>query len=369
MIARSSSGQSALSVGSPPSPGEEPSPPQAFFESAWTSFHQAAAGRSIDRDYSIAGFPVRLRFLGAPLVDRLARAFAHLSTPPALEPALTVCILDSRSTNTALPPRPEGADDVVEGGAIRGLTDERFRMVFDLDLGLLRLLDMTRGRGIYWLRSTDRLPDYEAAAPMRVMLHLWLHSRGLVPAHAGAVGLPDGGVLLVGQSGSGKSNTALACLDSVLGYASDDFCVLDRRSGGLWAHSLYSTAKVQGGDVPRLPFLAPLISNPDRVETEKAVVYLYEHLPGKILAGFPIKAILIPRVTGSLQTTLEPATPFAALIALAPSTSHLAPSEPAGTFQSLAEIVRQTGDRGLNLGSEPGKIPQVILELLARLAK
>ena len=41
-----------------------------------------------------------------------------------------------------------------------------------------------------------------------------MSDRNLQYVHAGAVGNKNGGILLVGKGGSGKSSTALACLKS-----------------------------------------------------------------------------------------------------------------------------------------------------------
>ena len=112
--------------------------------------------------------------------------------------------------------------------------------------------------------------------------------------HAGAVGYADGGVLLAGKSGSGKSTTALACLASDLLFASDDYvCVATTAQP--WVHSLYSTAKLVPGNLSRFPELSGKLSNPDRLTTEKAMVNVHAHFPAKVLSGFPIRAILLPR--------------------------------------------------------------------------
>ena len=341
--------------------------PLAFFNAALETYERAesASDGRIERFFSIAGFPVRLRFAGSALPPYVVRALAHLSIDPVRDPALTICLWDSVSTHTPMPPPPWGPNDYLQAGEIREYINERFFTAFQIGVGVLSVLDFERGLGLYWIKSPQDIPYFESGAPMRVLLHPWLSRQRLIPVHAGAVGLPNGGVLLVGKGGSGKSNTALACLESRLLYASDDFCVL-RTQPALTVFSLFGTGKVGAGDLQRLPFLASRISNREHLQEEKALFYLNEHFPEKLLRTFPIKAILIPRVTGKPQTALQPATPAAALASLAPSTVILAPRLAGATFQQLSGIVRQVPCYHLNVGTDPAQIPLVILDLLSQ---
>ena len=341
--------------------------PRAFFDAAFRVYEKAesASNGRIERFYSIAGFPMSMRFAGSALLPYITRAFAHLSIDPVPNPALTVCLWDSASTNTPMPPPPWGPDDYLQAGLIRGHNNDRFFTAFQVGVGILSVLDLERGLGLYWCKSAHEIPYFESGAPLRVILHPWLTRQGIVPVHAGAVGLPSGGVLLVGKGGSGKSNTALACLESPLSYASDDFCVL-RTQPTLGVYSLFSTGKMAAGDLQRLPFLASIISNPEHIQEEKALFYLNEHFPEKMLRTFPIKAILIPRVTGKPQTVLQVATPAATLASFAPSTGILSPRTAGATFQLLSGIVRQVPCYFLDVGTDPAAIPVVILDLLSR---
>ena len=80
--------------------------------------------------------------------------------------------------------------------------------------------------------------------------------------------------------------------------ASDDYvCVsLDPRPE---VHGLYGTGKLMQDHVERLPFLLDGLANRDRL-TEKAVIYVHECWPTKLAPGFPLRAIVIPRVTPGL---------------------------------------------------------------------
>ena len=87
----------------------------------------------------------------------------------------------------------------------------------------------------------------------------------------------SGGVLIAGKSGSGKSTTTLACLTSGLLYAGDDYVLADVAAEP-YVHSLYSTAKLVPDNCDRFPQLRPLVSNPDKLDEQKALIYLREAL-------------------------------------------------------------------------------------------
>ena len=173
--------------------------------------------------------------------------------------------------------------------------------------------------------------------------------------------------MLAGKSGSGKSTTALACLDSLdskLLYASDDYCLLATEPAP-YVYSLYNSAKLDVEHLSRrVPHLRSLISNPEELETEKALFFVSQHQKEKITTGFPLRAILLPHVTGRLESTLAPASPIAALKALAPSSIFQLSGAGQADFQAMAKLVKQVPCYRLELGTELARIPEIILELL-----
>ncbi len=345
----------------------EQTDPLAFFNTVYETYKkaEAASGEAIDRFYSIAGFKIRLRFAGAALIPYMTPALAHLATEPVSDPALTVCLWDSASTSTLMPPPPWKTDDYRERGEIRGFSNERIHTTFQWGASALSILDTEQNLATYWVKTVEQIPYWETGAPLRTIFHSWMSKRGIQLVHGGAVGIPSGGVLLVGKGGSGKSTTALSCLNSELFYASDDYCLLTSEPTPT-VFSIYSTGKKNADDVQRLPFLKSLISNPERLDSEKALYFINEHFPEKILSSCPLRAILIPRITGEAKTTLKAASPAMGLAALAPSTIFQLPGADKEAFQSMGKVVRQVQCYSLNLGTDIGQVPKVILELLSR---
>ena len=339
--------------------------PEAFFEEVRRASQLAiASAGSSEHYYRIGDFVLRLCFAGQALVPQLTPALQHLAVPPAA-PDLTVFLWDSVSTGVQMPPPPWTEDDYVVRAEITGYNNERIHTAYDVWGGGLRLLDQQQNLGLFWIRDADTLPSYERGAPLRMILNWWLRQRGLQFVHAAAVGTERGGVLLAGKGGSGKSTTSLVCLRAGLLYASDDYCLLDARSAPC-VHSLYNSAKLEPHHQGRLlPELTPHISNHHELDSEKALFFMAEHYREQVSRGFPIKAILLPTVSGGADTSLQPASAVAALKALAPSTIFQLSGAGQLEFRSMATLVRQVPCYSLRLGTDLEQIPRLIRELLA----
>jgi hypothetical protein len=349
-----------------------------FFQAACQAFEQAA-NPALERIYQVGPHALRLRFANDRLVPRLTPALEHLavlatgapmdggaSAPDDARSALTVCIWDSTSTGVSMPPPPWPSDAYTPRGDIWSHSTGRFQIAFQSTLagvGPLSLLDREQAVGLYWLSDARHLPDYESGAPLRNLLHWWLAGTGYQFVHAGAVGRASGGVLLVGKGGSGKSTTALACLEAGLLYLGDDYCLLSA-SPVPEALSLYNSAKVRPDGLLHFPQLARRVDARDRLGVEKAIFFLQRHFPERLILRFPLRAILIPRITGLPGTTLSAASPATALKALAPSTLfQLAGAGPAA-FQNLARLIRQIPCYYLDAGTDLAAISGVITSLL-----
>jgi len=347
----------------------------AYFDTVYTGFTRAARkiGGVLERYYAISGFTVCLRFAGDRLIPQLTPALAHLATEPTASPALTICLWDSASTHTQLPLLIASLVDLLRQRwwelldsrrEIRRYHSQRIRTSFFLGPDILSVLDTQRHVGVYWIDDAARIPYWERGSPFLAILSWWMETVNRHYVHAGAVGNRAGGVLLAGKGGAGKSTTALACLQSDLLYASDDYCLVASEPAP-YVYSLYNTAKLKGRqDFQRFPHLSEKISNAGRLHEEKAVIFLHKHYPEKIVAGFPIRAVLVPAVTEQKETRLRRTTSVNALKALAPSSLLQVPGAGQRKFQTLAKLVKCVPCFMLELGSDITAIPAVIARVL-----
>jgi hypothetical protein len=339
-------------------------------DSLWNTAYQTwqaadhAAAQLVDRYFRIGGYAVRLRFAGPALVPYITPALDHLTVPPDPAPDLTVHLWDSASTGVAPPPSPvpDGA------GSIHANQDGAriFFAAFDTGAGVLSLLDFNAGQALYWARDAHQIPYYESGAPLRVIFHLWMQRHGRQLVHAGAVGTGQTGALIVGRSGSGKSTTALACLQANLSYVGDDYVLLQATPQPC-AHSLYNTGKLDPQHAQRFTNLQPAIRNVSRLDTEKALMFMHAFAPDQVAPRLPVSAILLSRITGLPETRVvaDPAARVAAFRALAPSTILQLPGAGQESLQFLAEFVRQVPVYHLDLGTRLAGIAPAIRALLS----
>ena len=312
----------------------------------------------------IAGAPVLIRFAGQDLSDRLGRSFAHLADDSREEPVFTICTWDSKGSDTAPPPLPQIASDAPRGTTVYA-TEEGRRFAVRPILGQLSAYDPGGRVGWYWCRSSADLPFWEEAAPFRQLLHWWLPEQGKLLVHGAAVGHETGGLLLVGRGGSGKSTCALSTLESPLLYAGDDYVAVDPGPEPR-VFSLYCSGKLVPEHSRLLPHLpAPTFAG-DGSREEKSVFYVAERFPERMCDGFPLRAVVAPRVHGSAPVH-APAGVAEALAALAPSTLlQLVPAE-AAALTTMAGLLQRVPAYRLEIGGPVALVPPALERILAEL--
>jgi hypothetical protein len=340
-------------------------------------------------DVRIAGLAVRLRSPDPTLLSRLARAFAHLAEPAPSTPDLTVDLWDSVTTGAPPPPTPDIGSETAPGaffhfeeGSLRvahqlgahGERDGRTLSGEEAPTPASSAFDSERNRAWYWVEDAGRIPYWDESAPLRYILDWWLRDNGVHLVHAGAVGTPHGGAILVGKGGSGKSTSTLAALRSELDFAGDDYVGVSLEPSP-WVHSLFSTGKLVPEHAERLPFLAPVLTvdpsrnlKPNALGPAKAVVYANEHWPERVTAGFPLRAILVPRVTPERsEARIVPISRSMALAALAPSTVLQMHVDGRDSLERMRHLAQSAPCFVLEAGSDIPSIPSSIAALLAEL--
>lgn len=337
-------------------------PLPAWLEALSSGFEQAAerAGSSELR-LRIAGLPVLVRFAGAQLGDQLGPAFHHLRDGSDEEPLLTIHAWDSEQSGMQPPPLPAiGTDD--PRGTTFYAADEGLRLATRPVLGQLSAYDSGRRTGWFWCRSGAELPFWERAAPFRQLLHWWLPEHGKLLVHGAAVGHSAGGLLLAGRGGSGKSTCALSTLTSPLLYAGDDYVAVDVGPEPR-VFSLYCTGKLVPSHARLLPHLpAPTFAGDGSLE-EKSVFYVAERFPERMCGGFPLAAVVAPRVNGSAPAFTRVGA-AEALSALAPSTLlQLVPAQ-AEALTAMAGVLRRVPAYRLDVGGPVDLLPAALERLL-----
>ncbi len=341
--------------------------PLAFFDATRRAFLDAerAAGGATHRFVDVAGQTVRLSFAGPALISRLLPALSHAEAPQIATPALTVCAWDGASTGVALPRLSWEGASLSRRGEVQGFNDRRIRIAFDRASDLLSCFDADRRLALFCTPSADSVPMHETATPLTAILSWWLRSRGLEFVHAGAVSWAGRAALLTGDSGAGKTTSALACLASSLGYLGDDTCAVEAGRAPR-VFGLYNTAKLTPDCVERLPHLREAVSNPGRLDREKAVVFLGEGQRARLERSCPVEAIVLPRVTARVTPVLRPASPSAAARALGLGSALRFAGVDEDGLRNLVRLCHTVPCYELQLGSDLARVPELIRRLLAR---
>jgi hypothetical protein len=316
------------------------------------------ANRCIERQFVVGERAMRLRFAGPALVEPMAGALAHLQAESSAPVAVTVLLWDAASTGVALPPVPWGTDDMDDHGQsrgfrVRGWDDERIYTLHDQDYGAITIFDLASRIAVFATKDAAAVPLYERAAPLRVVLHWALSEPGRHLLHGGAVGGPEGGVLVAGKSGSGKSTLVLSCAEAGLGYAGDDYVLVDVRGERPVAHALHSTVKLDPEGMGRRADLDLAALARDPTDSGKVVVDVARHLPEALVRSVALRAVVLPRVARGTETTLTHHVSAAEGVrALAPSTVLQHFGHGATGMATIVELMRQVPVYRMELGSD-----------------
>jgi hypothetical protein len=334
-----------------------------FFLSARAKFEEAVHASGLETCLvQVADHLIRLHFAGSALKPHVTRALQHNAVAAEGRAEFTIHLWDAESTGVCFPAAPWRHDGFVRRGEIEGLHSDRIHVALEAGFGGCSLLDEGRDEAIFFTPSWRTVPYYDSAAPLRSILSWWLTRRGLQLVHGGAVGIDGAGVLLAGKGGSGKSTTALLCVEDGMSYASDDYSVLQLEPGPR-AFGLYNSAKIRPQDLARFPHLFPNAQS-NRGD-EKRHLFVAEHYPERVASHLALRAILLPRVIGHGTTRLAPATPAAALMALAPSTIFQLPGAGSAAFEFLSRLVRGLPAYALELGQSTGDVAPAIRRFLS----
>jgi len=326
------------------------------FEAVHAAGEQALRrGTEHARQVVIGGAGVSLRFAGQDLADRFLPALASAASrtgPTVLE----VVVWDSALSDVPFPRIELGAP---QPAARRG-GDRPVEKVYQRGVQTFTAIDHSSARAVVWVPDARAVTTNEIACPLRMLIHLWGRRRGLHLVHGGAVGTGEGGVLIAGRSGIGKSTVALACLGSGLGYAGDDY-VLVETSPAPFAHAVYNSGKLQPDQLPRFGHLESTWINP---EAEDKPVFLFGDHDDWLAAGFPLRAVVVPRITGADVPSLVAASPATAVANIAPSTVFQLPYSGLSTMEVAATLARRIPTFHLDVGPRIELVPRLLLDWL-----
>lgn len=334
------------------------------------SFAQAAQRMpTINRLVQMAEVTFRLCFAGLALEPAVMPALAHLESVNISGQIVTLNLWDMATTGVAIPRPPFTTDDYRRYGQRAVAYNGAILIMHAPTVPMLFAYNRDTRHGFFWTADADKLSIYERAAPLQTLLHWALSDFGWQIVHAAAVGSEQGGVLLIGNTGAGKSTTALSCLTTQNGLCilSDDKC-LARLDPSPQAFAAFSSGKIKADMLKHLPqFQDSLQGWDDSYKAGKGLVYLYPDYARRLIMTFAIKALVIPCVSRQKKATIGPIPAREAFRVFGPSTVIWLPGAEAGNYRFTAELVRRLPCYKLDLALEPERNTEEIYNLIGKL--
>ena len=318
-----------------------------------------------ERTLQMAGVTFRLRMAGPALSEAVLPALAHLPTGDADGPTVTFDLWDAAATGVLPPRSPFSAADYRRYGQRAVAYDGAVSLMHAPTSGQLFAYDRASRRGYFWTEDAAQLSIYERAAPLQTLFHWALGEFGWQIVHAAAVGTAAGGVLLIGNTGAGKSTTALSCLaGDGLRLLSDDKC-LARLDPAPQAFASFNSAKLKADMLERWPHYRPRLAGWDEhAKGGKGLMFLCPDFADRLVTTFPIRALIVPQVAHRAEATLRPLAAGEAFRVFGPSTVIWLPGAEADNYRFTAELIRRLPCYQLDLARDPARNIEAIQNLL-----
>lgn len=334
---------------------------QSFFSLLEDNFQKAGAQTNIiNRFYRIGSQILCLRFAGTALFNSTTEALKCLEIEFNTQPDVIINCWDSVSTDIFMPPPPWDSSAQTIRGDIKGYNNTRFATAYVHFDVVLHTFDRETKQGFFWTHDAKKLPFYFAGSPIRPLLHWFCRLQGLHLLHAAGIGNSNGGILIAGRSGSGKSTSSLLSLVAGFDFVGDDYIAVGL-SPSPTIYSLYNTAKVDKSGLVDIQHIASSIGYlGETPEHEKAMMFFEPSKSTLLKKQLPLKAILTGKVTSEAHTSISRISAVEATMALVPTTMAQIP----GVYEEILSFVKQLTNLipcyRIDFGSNLSEIPQLI---------
>jgi len=337
---------------------------QAGFEEAWKRQSHSYS----ETIFSFGRRSARFRIVGQNLAEEILRPFDHLrSIHSNSDPIhLTIDLWDENETEVRCQIGPTLEQD--GWNQITAISTEN-RFIGQQTPNTLSCLDRKAQHLIGSIAWSDRMFIYERAKPLAKLLLYWYTDQQLQVLHGGLVSRNGQGILIAGKSGSGKSSSALACFCGGFGFLGEDYIGLQHlKNGEFVGHSIYNSVFLETDHLAQFPSLRPYILKGRLPHEKKSVVILSGIFPNRLERTTPIRALVLPRLSGqAIESRIGAASKGEALLALGPSSLLEIPSPSRGVkgFNTIAQLVQQIPCYWMELGTDLKSIPRLFEEMVA----
>jgi hypothetical protein len=314
--------------------------------------------------FCIAGKNVYLNIIGDSLFYMVEAAFSHLLIPTLSSDSadLNVRLWDTYETGIASPLDPPDTPCSLNGHISRSddgicISHYRQQIYCTLDRNQKSIIGVCKG--------ARHMSLFDQGKPLHALIGIWLADIGMPFLHGGAVVGQGQGILLGGSGGSGKSTTALACLDAGWDYLGDDAIAIEQTAANRFvAHSVYATTTLAPDHMRNFTRLTPYAIPGTNPGEDKDLVVLSRLYPGQLKRSAVIQALVIPTVTNKPVSKIRLIRKIDALMALAPSSVLYLPNAGASYLNLLGSITQSVPCYGLELGADIAQISEHMSTIL-----
>lgn len=308
---------------------------------------------------------VRIESKGRALTEKVRGAiddFFYMKSelPAPGPPHMTVMFENNYSSFNV----PESAMEFVSSSSLDILKDGDVYYLLREDA--VSQLDLSNSTGIvrtgasFWKKTAKSQQEF-------LMLSLiWLlHRHGLYALHANGLVKDNFGILLTGNSGSGKSTTSLSLIRQGWSYQSDDAILLKARAGGIESIAFQKGISFDPNLADHYPELngygKPSLNGQKRFLD---ITSIYPH--GFIYSSFP-KILIFPEVTNYKKSGLVPIWGAEVLIMLIKNSGGIMVDKniTGRQLEMLQKLISQTRSYRLLLGHDLHEGPEKISEILS----
>lgn len=325
--------------------------PTEYFDNALHLFSRAQG--YVTDELTLSGRTVHLKTPSQALRYTFLPALQHLVTGISdSSPSLTILYAENKNLPYRLPaPLWQGFNAQGYNSALEGSDVQIFFQPWQSQVFMYSSKHQT---GIYWVDDAAEVPWWEATFSFRILFHFWSADLPAQLVHAGAMAHNGNGVLITGPSGSGKSTSCLNLLKAGYSYLGDDYVWVEL-SPTPTVHALYQTAKVEPANLhQRFDSWMPYVTNAETYRQQKAIFHIQQLMPQGWLAQAPLKAILLPNVTGQEETLFSRVAATQSLLFMAPTTLHHLPQGRQASYQKLSMLSKALPAFKWHLGYNTG---------------
>ncbi|MCB9341602.1 MAG: hypothetical protein H6577_26050 [Lewinellaceae bacterium] len=222
-------------------------------------------------------------------------------------------------------------------------------------------LDENRRKGFFLGNGMDALEPYHSK-PFSRLLCWFFENLGLLWCHGACIGSGNGGVLLPGIGGAGKSTTVGAALLGGLQLLGDDYLLIEPESRTVFG--LYSSlmlaeeSREMLRQFPNATLLRPeFLGNKD-----KWCHYLHPAFAPQLGDQLPLRAILIPQIVQQPDSFISPASQGEVMNALVSSlqTVWLMGIAPGRLLREYHTLTASLPLGKLHVGSDLTQVPALV---------